>query len=109
METQEKKAVMKVVEILGQLSRAWSHLPDDVQESTVGDLQVLGIHSIRDLAGRLESMTNGYTGNCEHCGKLFKSKGKGSKQRFCSTSCRVMANREKKYNDYEAKKAAETW
>jgi len=109
METQEKKAVLKVTELLGQLATAWGDLPSDIQESTVGDLQILGMASIRDLATTLANMTKGYTGNCEFCGKHFTTKGKGSKQKFCCVSCRVQANREKKYADYEAAKAESTW
>jgi len=106
MDTQEKKAVLKVTELLGELATAWGELPSDIQEYTVGDLQILGMASIRDLAQRLTDMTKGYTGNCEFCGKPFTTKGKGSKQRFCCVSCRVQANRKEKSDKWEAERAA---
>jgi len=110
METQEKKQVLKVASILGQLASAWGDLPNDLRESVASDLVLISGLSFKELSLRLTNMTKGYSGNCEHCGKFFKSQNKGSKQRFCSTSCRVMGHREKKYQDYEAKKAkAESW
>ena len=111
MDTEEKKSVLKVVKILGELASAWSHLPDDIQESTIKDLEILGMQSIRDLAQRLTSMTKGYDNYCEFCGNGFFAKRQS--KRFCSTNCRVQWNNKKNYEaqmaKYEADKAASTW
>ena len=92
-----KHQALRVAKQIADLADEYSELManDEIYEFVLGYVGTTATgNELRGMADAFMEIRNEQ--RCECCGKLLQGKGRGSKQRFCSATCRVKANKAKK-------------